>query len=251
VCCRQRTLFPSGRVPCVVSDAVGRKRIRDVVRPPRRSLFVRLLRVRREGIEQRRAGRLTGRPRALRRSAGRAAPTPASARASGWRRSDGAIAIDPLVPRVEAAFTGPVLWEPFVRDARASDIPRLSDWLEGVGRVVADQFRRRGLRSLRPADMPVSTSAMDGLIGPIRDALHPRRYGLKNRAGTNRLLMLMQVHTTARTTRSPTPGTSVRAWRRTTAGHASPGAPSSARPASPRCADLTQNAPSYAIGGSA
>jgi hypothetical protein len=103
-------------------------------------------------------------------------------------------AIDALLPRVEAAFTGPAFWEPFVRDAHAADIPRLSDWLEGAGRVVEDQFRRRGLRSLRPIDMPLSTSPMDGLIGPIRDALHPRRYGLKNRERTNRLLLLMQLH---------------------------------------------------------
>ena len=35
---------------------------------------------------------------------------------------------------------------------------------------------------------------MDGLIEPIRAALHPRRYGLKNRKRTNRLLLLMQLH---------------------------------------------------------
>jgi hypothetical protein len=35
---------------------------------------------------------------------------------------------------------------------------------------------------------------VDGLIGPIRDALHPRRYGLKNRERTNRPLRLMQLH---------------------------------------------------------
>jgi hypothetical protein len=103
-------------------------------------------------------------------------------------------AIDELLPRVEAAFTGPSFWQPFVRDARAADIPRLQSWLEGAGRVAEDQFRRRGLRSLRPADMPLSTSPMDGLIGPIRDALRPRRYGLKNRERTNRLLLLMQLH---------------------------------------------------------
>ena len=103
-------------------------------------------------------------------------------------------AIDALLARVEGAFTGPAFWEPFVRDAHAADIPRLSDWLEGAGRVVEDQFRRRGLRSLRPVDMPLSTSPMDGLIAPIRDALHPRRYGLKNRERTNRLLLLMQLH---------------------------------------------------------
>jgi hypothetical protein len=103
-------------------------------------------------------------------------------------------AIDALLPRIEAAFTGPSFWQPFVRDAHAAEVPRLSDWLEGTGRVVEDQFHRRGLRSQRPADMPLSTSPMDGLIGPIRDALHPRRYGLKNRERTNRLLLLMQLH---------------------------------------------------------
>lgn len=103
-------------------------------------------------------------------------------------------AIDALLPRVEAAFTGPAFWAPFVRDAHAADIPRLSDWLEGAGRIVEDQFRRRGPRGLRPIDTPLSTSPMDGLIAPIRDALHPRRYGLRNRERTNRLLLLMQLH---------------------------------------------------------
>lgn len=84
--------------------------------------------------------------------------------------------------------------KPFARDAHAADITRLSSWLEGAGRVVEDQFQRRGLRALRPVDMPLSTSPMDGLIGPIRDALQPRRYGLKNRERTNRLLLLMQLH---------------------------------------------------------
>ena len=42
--------------------------------------------------------------------------------------------------------------------------------------------------------MPLSTSPMDGLIEPIRAALHHRRYGLKNRERTNRLLALMQLH---------------------------------------------------------
>ena len=103
-------------------------------------------------------------------------------------------AIDALRPRVEAAFAGPSFWRPFVRDARAAEIGRLSSWLESTGRIVEDQFARRGLRGTRGADMPLSTSPMDGLIGPIRDALHPRRYGLKNRERTNRLLLLMQLH---------------------------------------------------------
>lgn len=103
-------------------------------------------------------------------------------------------AIDALLPRVEAAFTGPAFWEPFLRDAHAAGIPRLSDWLDGAGRTVSEQFARRGLRSHRPADMPLSNSPMDGLIEPIRAAIHPRRYGLKNRERTNRLLLLMQLH---------------------------------------------------------
>jgi len=103
-------------------------------------------------------------------------------------------AIDALRPRIEAAFTGPSFWKPFARDARAADIGRLSSWLESTGRIVEDQFARRGLRSARPVDTPLSTSPMDGLIGPIRDALHPRRYGLKNEERTNRLLLLMQLH---------------------------------------------------------
>lgn len=64
------------------------------------------------------------------------------------------------------------------RDAHAAGIPRLSNRLDGTGRVVEDQFRRRGLRSLRPAEMPLTTSPMDGLVTSIRDALHPRRHGL-------------------------------------------------------------------------
>ena len=126
-------------------------------------------------------------------------------------------AIDALLPRVEAGFTGPSFWKPFVRDALAAEIPRLSEWLEGTGRVVEDQFRRRGLRSQRPADMPLSTSPMDGLIEPIRAALHPRRYGLKNRERTNRLLLLMQLHVNRQD--DPTAyARDIRAWLEVNAG---------------------------------
>ena len=68
-------------------------------------------------------------------------------------------AIDALLPRLEAAFTGPSFWRPFVRDAHAAEIARLSEWLEGTGRVVEEQFRRRGLRGSRPADMPLTASS--------------------------------------------------------------------------------------------
>ena len=103
-------------------------------------------------------------------------------------------AIDELLPQVEAAFTGPSFWAPFTQRCHAAGIPRLSEWLNSTGRIVADQFSRRGPRSSRPADMPLSTSPLDGLVNPIRAAIQPRAYGLKNRERTNRLLMLMQMH---------------------------------------------------------
>ena len=81
----------------------------------------------------------------------------------------------------------------------------------GDGRIVAEQFARRGLRSQRPAEKPLSTSPLDGLTEPIRAALHPRRYGLKNRERTNRLLLLMQLH--ANRVEDPLAyATDIRAW---------------------------------------
>ena len=104
------------------------------------------------------------------------------------------VAIDGLLLDLPAAFTGPLFWAPFVARAHSADIPRLSEWLNTTGRVVEDQFRRRGKRATRPAATPLSTSPLDGFINPIRAAIQPRAYGLKNRERTNRLLMLMQLH---------------------------------------------------------
>ena len=103
-------------------------------------------------------------------------------------------AIDELLPDVEPAFAGPTFWGPFLERAHAAGIPRLSEWLNTTGRIVEEQFRRRGPRLSRPADMPLSTSPMDAFINPIRASIQPRAYGLKNRERTNRMLMLMQLH---------------------------------------------------------
>ena len=103
-------------------------------------------------------------------------------------------AIDELLPQVEAAFTGPSFWAPFTERANAAEIPRVSEWLDTTGRVVAEQFSRRGLRWKRPADTPLSTSPLDAFINPIRTSIKPRAYGLKNRQRTDRMLMLMQLH---------------------------------------------------------
>jgi len=103
-------------------------------------------------------------------------------------------AIDELLPDVEAAFTGPSFWAPFAERCQAAGIARVSEWLNTTGEIVADQFNRRGPRASRPADTPLSTSPLDAFINPIRAAIGPRAYGLKNRQRTNRMLMLMQLH---------------------------------------------------------
>ncbi len=59
--------------------------------------------------------------------------------------------------------------------------------------------------------MPLPTSPMDGLIGPTRDSLHARRYGLKTRERTNRLLTLTQLHAN-RQDYARAYATDVRAW---------------------------------------
>jgi hypothetical protein len=102
--------------------------------------------------------------------------------------------IDELLGDTEAAFTGPSFWAPFIERCDAAGIPRLNEWLNTTGQIVEDQFNRRGPRASRPADMPLSTSPLDAFINPIRAAIAPRAYGLKNRERTNRMLMLMQLH---------------------------------------------------------
>lgn len=103
-------------------------------------------------------------------------------------------AIDELLADTEAAFTGPSFWTPFTERCHAAGVPRLSEWLNTTGRIVAEQFGRRGPRASRPADTPLTTSPLDGFINPIRAAIQPRAYGLKNRERTNRMLTLMQLH---------------------------------------------------------
>lgn len=159
------------------------------------------------------------------------------------QRDEHRAAIEALLSRVEAAFAGPSFSQPSVREASAADIPRLSNWLEGAGRVIEDQFRRRGLRHLRSADTPLSASRLDGLIEPIRAALHPRRYGLKNRERTNRLLLLMQLHAN-RQGDMPAYAKDIQCgWKPTMAAPALHPGPSPTDAATPRCAEPSQNAP--------
>jgi hypothetical protein len=101
-------------------------------------------------------------------------------------------ALDELLAGTEAAFTGPSFWLPFTDRCHAASIPRLSEWLNSTGRIVAEQFAWRGWK--RPADRPLSTSPLEAILEPIRDSIKPRAYGLKNRQRTDRMLMLMQLH---------------------------------------------------------
>ena len=103
----------------------------------------------------------------------------------------------PLLPRVERSFSGVHFWRPFANDCRAAGIPAPDRWLDHNDFLIQWQFQRRGLASVRPPDMPLTTGGLEQKTRPIRDVLHPRRHALKNRARTNRMLMLMQLHANA------------------------------------------------------
>ena len=109
-------------------------------------------------------------------------------------RAGHATALGTLRPRVEAAFAGAFFWARFVADCRAAGVPALDRWLDVNDPILQSQFARRGFRSVRAANMPLTTGGLEQRLRPIRDAIHPRRYALKNRERTNRLLMLMQLH---------------------------------------------------------
>jgi hypothetical protein len=97
----------------------------------------------------------------------------------------------------EGALAGPSFWSQFVRMARAVENESLERWIAVNGPTIESQFARRLPASRRPADMPLTTSALDQVTRPIVTALHPRRYALKNRERLNRLLMLLQLHINA------------------------------------------------------
>ena len=103
-------------------------------------------------------------------------------------------AIDELLRRRRGGVHRPLVLGAVHRALPRRRDPRLSEWLNSTGRIVADQFGRRGRAGQRPADMPLTTSPLDGFINPIRASIKPRAYGLKNRERTNRMLMLMQLH---------------------------------------------------------
>ncbi len=102
--------------------------------------------------------------------------------------------LEELRERAEGALAGPNFWRPFVEAARAIENPSLDRWIAVNGPTIEAQFARRPPPSRRPADMPLTTAALEQLTRPIAAALYPRRYAFKNRERLNRLLPLMQLH---------------------------------------------------------
>jgi Transposase, Mutator family len=102
--------------------------------------------------------------------------------------------LEELRARAEGALTGPSFWRPFVRAARSAENEKLARWIAVNGPTIEAQFARRPPPSKRPADMPLTTSALEQIARPIVTALYPRRYGLKNRERLNRLLLLLQLY---------------------------------------------------------
>lgn len=102
--------------------------------------------------------------------------------------------LEELRERAEGALAGPSFWGAFVKAARIAEKESLERWIAVNGPTIELQFSRRSPLSRRPADMPLTTAALEQLTRPIAAALYPRRYALKNRERLNRLLMLMQLH---------------------------------------------------------
>jgi hypothetical protein len=109
-------------------------------------------------------------------------------------RSNPSQELQELRARAEGALVGPSFWRAFVRAARTTANESLERWIAVNDPTIESQFARRGRSSERPADMPLTTAALEQLARPIAAALHRRRYALKNRERLNRLLMLVQLH---------------------------------------------------------
>ena len=108
-------------------------------------------------------------------------------------RSNPSEELEELRERAEGALAGPSFWRPFVHAAKIAENESLDRWVAVNGPIIERQFARRGRSSERPADMPLTTAALEQLARPITAALYPRRYALKNRERLNRLLMLLQL----------------------------------------------------------
>jgi hypothetical protein len=110
------------------------------------------------------------------------------------RKGDPTEELQELYERAEGALSGPNFWKPFTAAAREVGNESLDRWIAVNGPTIEAQFARRPPPSKRPAEMPLTTAALEQLTRPIASALYPRRYAFKNRQRLNRLLLLIQLH---------------------------------------------------------
>ena len=78
-----------------------------------------------------------------------------------------------LRERAEGALTGPSFWTPFVEAARALENESLDRWIAVNGPTIETQFSRRPPPSRRPAEMPLTTAALEQLTRPNRRGALP------------------------------------------------------------------------------
>jgi hypothetical protein len=102
--------------------------------------------------------------------------------------------LEELRARAEGALTGPSFWRPVVRAARSAENESLDRWIAGNGPTIEAQFARRPPPSKRPADTPLTTSALEQITRPIVTAVYSRRYGSRTRERLKRLVLLVQLH---------------------------------------------------------
>jgi Transposase, Mutator family len=94
-------------------------------------------------------------------------------------RKDPSEDLQELYERAEGALTGPSFWKPFAAAASEIGSEGLDRWIAVNGPTIEAQFARRPPPSKRPAEMPLTTAALEQLTRPIASALYPRRYTLK------------------------------------------------------------------------
>ena len=72
-----------------------------------------------------------------------------------------------LYERADGALTGPSFWTPFVAAAREADNESLDRWIAVNGPRIEAKFARRPPPSRRPAEVPLTTAALEQLTRPI------------------------------------------------------------------------------------
>ena len=94
---------------------------------------------------------------------------------------------------LEGAFSGPHVWEAFKQRLATEGVKEANAWVERWDPIVSWQLQRRPLVSRRGADYPLTTGGLEAKLEFVKAAIGWRRYGFKNRARLDRLLMLIEL----------------------------------------------------------